>query len=127
MIVRVITPPEPVITLERAKLHCKIDGAERDGELEDAIETARAAAQNFLERGVGRQTVQVESEDWQSVLTLPFEPVLITNVTLAGVVAAAETYTLFGKELRIAGASPLVPLRIFASRSKAPWWPANEP
>jgi hypothetical protein len=108
MIVRVITPPEPVITLERAKLHCKIDGDERDDELNDAIETARAAAQNFLERAVGEQELEVEVEGWGSCLQLPFLPTVISSVTLDGVAAAEEDYTLYGKELRITGESPLV-------------------
>jgi uncharacterized phiE125 gp8 family phage protein len=83
MYVRVVTPPaEEIITLERARLQCKIDAdqpvppateatSERDPEIMDAIATARELVQDYVQRAIGQQTVELVMTGWPSSVWLP--------------------------------------------------------
>lgn len=60
MALRVITPPaiEPV-TLEEAKLHARVDGADEDALLEVLIASARAHGESITRRAFVTQTLQL--------------------------------------------------------------------
>lgn len=70
--VEVITSPEPVIDLARAKLHCKIAGNDRDAEVIDAVETARAWAQEWLGIPIGAQRLAYRYDPWYGWAEVPF-------------------------------------------------------
>lgn len=108
---KVIMPATPVITLERAKLQAKLDGDERDEEVADAIETARAWAQEFLQVAVGEQTLEVTLRDWCGTVDLPYEPTEITSVTAEGVAVPVETYALDGRRFTASSISAPVVIR----------------
>lgn len=102
----VVVPPEPVITLARAKLQCKLDGNERDDEVQDAIETARAWAQEFTQRAIGQvQTLKCTFEDWLGYAALPFIPSEIVSVTDA---AGAVVSTIAGRTVTATATAPVV-------------------
>lgn len=96
---KVITPATPVITLARAKLQAKLDAPERDEEVTDAIETARAWAQEFLQRAVGEQTLEITVRDWHGCLELPYEPTSIVSVTVDGVAVPVDDYVVEDRRL----------------------------
>lgn len=85
MYTTIITPAEPVVTLERARLQCKIDGNERDDEIKDAIETARAWVQEALQRSVGPQTLEFSYPVWCGSAQLPFDITTLVSVKVDGV------------------------------------------
>lgn len=84
-IVTVIKPPEDVIDVARARLHCRIEGTERDVELVDAIASARAWAQERLQRAVGPQRVSFTYPCWEGAAALPFDATQLVSVTVDGV------------------------------------------
>lgn len=100
-----LTVPSPVIPLERAKLHCKITGADRDAEVLDAVEAARAWAQLILQRPIG-ETQQLEAifERWGGYGALPFVPYSVDAVTANGQVA---TFGAAGRVITAAGPAPV--------------------
>lgn len=87
-IVTVIKVPEPVIDIARARTHCRIFDAERDVELGDAIETARAWVQERLHRAVGAQTLALRYPTWCGSAELPFDVTTLQSVTVDGVAVA---------------------------------------
>jgi hypothetical protein len=105
---QVVVPPEAVITLERAKLQAKLDSDERDAEVTDAIETARAWAQNTLQRAVGVQTLEVTLKRWTGCARLLYAPTSVESVTADGEAVAPADYELDGKLLQYAGPGPVV-------------------
>lgn len=111
MKLKVITPPVQVITLARAKLQAKLDAPERDEEVQDAIETARAWAQEFLQRAVGKQTLEATLRDWGGCVELPYEPTEIISVTAEGVEVLPADYELDDRRFIAGGVSAPVVIR----------------
>lgn len=111
MKIKVITPPVQVITLARAKLQAKLDAPERDEEVQDAIETARAWAQEFLQRAVGEQTLEATLREWNGCVKLPYEPTEIVAVTAGGVQVLPADYELDGHCFTAGGVSAPVIIR----------------
>ncbi|WP_411033836.1 head-tail connector protein [Shinella sp. BYT-45] len=118
MAVTVITPPEPVVSLEEAKMHIRVDG----GDLEDGlIESYVASATQWLDgpagwlgRSIGVQLL--EARGWLSCerLRLEFPPVLeIEDITIEGPGGVREavdpsTYRLDGDILVVASGAAWV-------------------
>ncbi|MBS0427602.1 MAG: phage gp6-like head-tail connector protein [Proteobacteria bacterium] len=101
----VVVVPEPVITRERARLHCKLSSFDQlDEELADAIETARAWTQEHLQRAIGRQTLRYTYTEWSGSTTLPYDIVSVT-ATAAGVATPA---TFVDRTVTVDGAAPVV-------------------
>lgn len=101
----VITPAASVITLERARLQCKLSSFDQlDEELTDAIETARAWTQAHLQRAIGRQTLRYTFTEWSGSATLPYDIVSVT-VTAAGVTTPA---TVVDRTVSVDGPAPVV-------------------
>ncbi len=82
---KIITAAVQVIDLPRAKLQCKITGADRDADVTDAIAAARDFAQAFLGYPVGEQTLEYTFATWQGAVTFDFDVTTLVSVTAAGV------------------------------------------
>lgn len=120
MRVFVVSPPEPVISLDEAKLHLRVDGPD-----EDALITAYVAAatghidgpDGWLGRAIGEQTLEVRfsllsrpaCNVW--AIRLPFGPVIdlvaVRYLDSQGDVLEAELddFVLYGDEVEPAGSS----------------------
>lgn len=104
---RIITPATPVIDVARARLHCKIDGAERDDELVDAIETARAWAQAHLQVAIGEQVLEFTQRTWCGSVKLPYDVTTLISVTAAGV-DVTGTAIVTDRTVAAVGIAPVV-------------------
>lgn len=102
---RVVSPAAALISLERAKLHCKVDGTARDDEIKDAIETARSWVQAYLGVAVGEQTLSFTYDVWSGMAAVPYDVEAVISVKSAGVDVA---YTLVGRSFTIDAPAPIV-------------------
>ena len=85
MAIRVVTPPavEPV-TLNEAKLHCRIDVTDDDALVTSLITVARQYAETFTGRAFVTQTIQYDLPRWprRKAIYLPRPPLQsVTSVT----------------------------------------------
>lgn len=108
MRIQIIAAPESLITLERARLQCKVDEPERDPELTDAIDAARAWVEEYLGVPVGERQLRLTFKAWAGSALLPFDVSEILSVTAAGAPVASEAYELDGRTLYVPGAAPVV-------------------
>lgn len=83
MRVRVVTPPEPVISLEKAKAHLRVESEDDDALITDLIEAATAhidGPDGWLGRALGRQSLELTLDDFRGdgcgVIRLPYPPLL---------------------------------------------------
>ncbi len=100
----IVTPATQVIAQERAKLHCKIIGARRDAEIDDAIETARAWMQKELAVAVGPQRLKFVFNEWSGAACLPYDITAVVSVTDG---SGALAYTRRDREIRASGEAPV--------------------
>lgn len=109
MPVVVITPPEPIISLEEAKAHLRIDAADatEDGYISGLILSAQATIDGpagWLGRSLGQQTLELRDAGfsgpavpcygrrWRSGLALAYGPVQsVTSVKYLDASAAEQT------------------------------------
>ncbi len=118
-----ITPPatEPV-TLEEAKLHCRVDHAEEDALIEGFVTAAREYAEAFTHRAFVPQTWERVLGVFPAVIRLPKPPLLgvesITYLDPDGVVQTLDpaVYQVVGE------AEPAAVLP-----AHGPCWPAVQP
>lgn len=85
MLTTVVSPAVEVITLERARLQCKIDGNERDEEIKDAIASARAWMQGHLQQAIGEQELRFTFPSWCGSAELPFDINELVSVKVDGI------------------------------------------
>lgn len=104
---KIITAATQVIDLPRAKLQCKITGADRDADVTDAIAAARDYAQAFLGYPVGPQTLEYTYDKWSGSVTFAFDVDVLVSVTAAGV-AVVPLPTLKDRTLTFAATAPVV-------------------
>lgn len=100
MYLRLIAPPrtEPV-TLEEAKLHLRVDGAEEDSLITALITAARQKAEEYTRRAFITQTWELAVDAAYGVLYLHRPPVqAVEAITVDGEVVAPENYVLVGPE-----------------------------
>lgn len=79
MRVRLVTPPEPVVTLEEADAHLELDG---DTSKQVYVQSLIAAAQGHIDgpdgwlgRAIGVQTIEARLDGfWNGALALPYPP-----------------------------------------------------
>ncbi|MBP0439590.1 head-tail connector protein [Tianweitania sediminis] len=80
MNVRVITPPAPLITLERAKLHLVVDYDDEDALIAGLISAATQwvdGPAGWLGRCLGKQTLELSLACWWwGSMKLPYPPVI---------------------------------------------------
>ncbi|KQT08523.1 hypothetical protein ASG40_11635 [Methylobacterium sp. Leaf399] len=79
MTVTVITPPEPLLTVEEAKRACRYEDTDRDGEFEAWIAAAQATIDGpagWLGRSIGEQTLEVTASHFDFGIRLPCPPIL---------------------------------------------------
>lgn len=80
MRVLVITPPAPVVTLEEAKMHCKVQHDEEDDLIEMQIAAATAHIDGpggWLGRAIGEQVLEARFDSWAYPrLELRYPPVI---------------------------------------------------
>lgn len=75
MPIKLITAPtaEP-ITLDEAKLHCRVDHADEDALISSLIATAREAVEHITGRALMPQTLELALDDFDDVIQLPRPP-----------------------------------------------------
>lgn len=102
----IVTAATPVIDLARARLHCKIAGTDRDLEITDAVEAARAWAQEWLGVAIGPQRLAWTFDSWCGSATLPYDITAVVSVVDASGPAA---YVKSGRTIRASStAAPVV-------------------
>ncbi|APW38975.1 hypothetical protein RD110_18650 [Rhodoferax koreense] len=107
MYTKIITPPEQVIDLARAKLQCKITGSDRDPDVADAIAAARDYAQREIGLPIGEQTVEFTYPTWCGSVELPCDVTSLLSVSAAGA-DVSPLPSLVGRRLTLAAAAPVV-------------------
>lgn len=80
MRVLVITPPDPVVTLEQAKAHLKVDADDEDVLIEAYVAAATGhidGPDGWLGRALGAQVLEARCDaGCGSVIRLPFRPII---------------------------------------------------
>ncbi|MGV3580002.1 head-tail connector protein [Brevundimonas sp.] len=79
MAVVVITPPEPLVSLEDAKDHLRVTEGDEDGLIEGYIAAASAwidGPAGWLGRSIGEQTLELRGNVFACGERLPFGPVI---------------------------------------------------
>ena len=79
MAVLVVTPPAPLVSLDEAKLHLRVEGFDEDSLIQGYIVAASAYIDGpfgILRRAVGFQTLEVRSNVFSGLDRLPVGPVL---------------------------------------------------
>jgi uncharacterized phiE125 gp8 family phage protein len=91
MRVVVITPPDPVITLEQAKAHLGVDHDDDDTLIADYVEAATGhidGPDGWLGRALGRQTLEARFDTFETAgddLRLPCKPIVsLVSIGWAG-------------------------------------------
>lgn len=97
MAVVVITPPEPLVSLEQAKRWLRVEHGDDDGLISSLIEAAQRhldGPTGLLGRALGRQTLEYGlSQFGGSQIDLPCPPVVeVLSVTYANSVGADQTW-----------------------------------
>lgn len=100
----IVNPAAPVIDLDRAKLHCKIAGGDRDAEVTDAVAAAQAWVQAWLGIALGAQRLAWRFDAWSGCVTLPYDVSSVESVTAGG---ATVAYTLTGRTVEVAADAAL--------------------
>jgi phage conserved hypothetical protein, phiE125 gp8 family len=106
--VAVVTAPDPVVTLDQAKAHLRVDHAEDDELIEGLVAAATQwidAPAGWLGRAIGRQTLEVTVDGLcDAGVALPFPPIsAVESVTYLD--AAGEEAILADTAWRIGGTS----------------------
>lgn len=107
MYTKIITPPEQVIDLPRAKLQCKITGSDRDADVADAIAAARDYAQRELGQPVGDQVQEFTFATWCGFADLPCDVTELQSVTTGGE-PVDPLPVLVGRRLVLTATGPVV-------------------
>lgn len=80
MTVTVVVPPAPIITLDEAKAHLRVEGTEDDDYITGLIAAATAwidGPGGWLGRALGEQTLELRTRCFsRSVLDLPYPPII---------------------------------------------------
>ena len=113
-----MTPADEPLTLEAAKLHCRVTGSFDDELITQLIKTARQLAESYTGLSFAPQGFKLQVTDADSTITLPRGPVTeITSVTLDG--TAAE-YTRNGDVLFLPNASQTLAVEYTAGFAACP-------
>lgn len=117
--VRTVAPTGPVITLEEAKRHCRVDHSDEDEDIVELVEVATAAIEG--PNGVGialmPQTWRLSLDYFPCEITIPLGPVTsVSSITYTDSNGSPATVTGFRKDLDAS------PLKIWPARDAA--WPA---
>lgn len=111
MRVVVVTAPEPLVSLDEAKAHLRVDGGDDDALITGLIAAASAhidGPEGWLGRAIGRQTLELRLESFGTAgaLWLPYPPAIdlvsIEYVDASGAEQAVsvDTCTIEGQVLR---------------------------
>lgn len=104
----VVTPPEPVVLLETARAHLRIDGADDDALVARLVAAATRELDGpggWLGRAIGLQTLRLTTDAFGARMPLPCPPIVsVTSVVYtdwAGspLIVPADRYELLGSEL----------------------------
>lgn len=105
MRVRVVTPPEPIVTRERAKEHLRVRHDHED-ELIDAYVAAATAhidgPGGWLGRALGVQELEATADVFHDCMRLPYPPI-VEIVSVKYLDAAASEITLLPAEYELRG------------------------
>lgn len=80
MSVIVVTPPEPIVSLEVARAHLRVDGAYDDAYIEALVAAATGwidgPGGGWLGRALGRQMLELSRCSWEAgAICLPYPPI----------------------------------------------------
>ena len=94
MRVLVVTAPDPVVTLEEAKAHLKVENDVEDATIVGMVAAATSNAARFIERSLGTPTLEARFDVYEAAgtLRLPFGPV-ISLVSVAWLDAGRQLVT----------------------------------
>lgn len=119
MRVLVVTPPDPVITLQEAKEHLRVRSAHEDALIDGLIAAATGhidGPDGWLGRAIGVQTLEARfgwHESGYDFLSLPYPPV-IDLVSVEYLDVAGATRAVLAAELALMGST-------LAWGTTAPW------
>ena len=108
MRVVVITPPAPVVELDQAKMHLRVDGDDDDVLIAGFIAAATAhldGPAGWLGRAIGLQTLEARFDTFLFEVDLPYRPVVsvesVSYIDVSGTlqVLAVGAYQLLGAAL----------------------------
>lgn len=107
MRVVVVTPPDPIVSLDEAKRHLRVDHDDENAYVESLIAVATAwldAPAGWLGRALGEQVLEVRYAAWPRPLRLPYLPEIeITAITYVDPAGAAQILPLSGGAVPYAG------------------------
>jgi uncharacterized phiE125 gp8 family phage protein len=92
--VLVIEAPAPVISLDRAKMHLKVENDVEDALITGMVAAATGNVSRFIEKAIGPQTLEARFDVYEACgdLRLPFSPV-INLISIAWLSASRELVT----------------------------------
>lgn len=79
MRVTVITPPQPIVSMDEARAHLRVDEGEEDLLISSLIDVATAwldGPDGWLGRALGEQVLEARLDTWPRPLRLPCPPLL---------------------------------------------------
>lgn len=101
----IVAPTEEPVSLAEAKSWLGLTGAERDGDVNFAIEAARDWLERETETQVMTATRELRLDEFPDVIRLPRPPVQsITSITYNDTDDASQTYTLADADQDLNGA-----------------------
>lgn len=118
MRVFVVTPPQPVVSLDEAKAHLRVEGGDEDLQIAAFVAAATGhidGPDGWLGRAIGAQMLEARcsSSDCGSAVRLPFPPVIelvsASYLDSSGVeqMADADDFEIMGRDLvAVSGAWP---------------------
>ena len=96
MLTKIYTQPaEEPVTVEEAKLQCRVDGTEEDVLFERLISAARGYAETFTRRALITQTWEAYLDGWPTVdyIDLPYPPLQsVTSLVYKDTAGASTTW-----------------------------------
>jgi len=110
MPVRVISSPEPVVTLDDAKAFLRVDHADDNEMIDDLIVAAQSEIDGplgWLGRAIGLQTLEATFDSFHSWMPLPYPDlkeivsVFYINTAGASATASAALYEIVGNAIRL--------------------------
>ena len=112
---------EPVSRAE-AKLHCRVDGTDSDGEIDAMIATARTLIEEYTGTKLVSQTVAMRCSSFCDLVDLPVAPVIsISSIAYLDSDGASQTLSADVYEGVLIGLEPHIRLKINQS------WPSVRP
>lgn len=108
MAVLVVTPPQPIVSVNLAKAHLRVTEYDEDFLIQEYVDSAQASLDGpmgWLGRCIGRQTLELRTNTFSGAQALPYGPVIgITSIKYVDPAGVEQTldpaaYQLVGEGL----------------------------